>query len=300
MAYSCDHCGTSFTAKSNLCIHLKSAKYCLQKRGLILKNECEGCGKCFSRKSHLIRHEGFCVVHTSFPKKFRELLDMKDSENTVMRASLDEKDAEIQVLLDELETSRSRIEELEEDAKTLALVAAETKGQIKVYRERPGTVNNFVNSKLLQVKCDSIRPFTQKTVKEDIKAGKYTFEKFIQGERGLIDFISDIIIKDDQRSYVSTDSSRQKFHRLLASREWKEDNGALFLNSVLDELKETATNHYQKIVKMMTDPNGDRELADILMAKTKLMAFGIIDPKSKDREVTFTKIRNEIKLLASI
>ena len=58
--YVCESCKKSFSSKSNLNAHMKNAKYCLEKRGLLEKKEeipvvpvkklfpCEGCKKIFS------------------------------------------------------------------------------------------------------------------------------------------------------------------------------------------------------------------------------------------------------------
>src|SRR5665213_63331 len=115
MVYVCDHCGTSFTTEGNLAVHLKSAKYCLDKRGVIAEHECQSCGKSFSRRSNLDRHQELCNSHENFPKKFRELLDMKDARINELEFGLDEKDVEIQSLLDDVETDRERIERLKEE-----------------------------------------------------------------------------------------------------------------------------------------------------------------------------------------
>ena len=58
-----------------------------------------------------------------------------------------------------------------------------------------------------------------------MEAGKYTYGDFIRGEIGLVDFIAGLISDEDQRSYVCTDTARNKFHRLIETREWETDNG---------------------------------------------------------------------------
>jgi hypothetical protein len=122
---------------------------------------------------------------------------------------------------------------------------------------------------------------------------------FLKSERGLIDFISNIIQQDAQRNYVCTDSSRNKFHRLLETREWKEDNGAKFLNNIFNELRVPSEKYYDRVVDMLkTEENKD--FAHMLLDRTKPLYFAIKDPKSKDREVIFNKVRTEIKRIASI
>lgn len=296
--FVCGACGAEFSFRSNLTRHQKTALYCLSDpEGEFI---CQYCDYRANLKVTFLKHTEKCVlrkkiiVHEERIAELEKLIAEKDGK-------ISERDELIKITRKNLKQSKTRITSLEKEIADLKLKDANTEGQIKVYRERPGTSNTstqYINNKLLQVKCDTIRPFTIETVRDDIRDGKYTFERYIQAEKGLLDFIADIIFQDDQRSYVCTDSSRQRFHRLLESREWRDDNGATFLNKVLDELKELATEYYTKITDMMV--NGDRELADILMNKTKIMAYGIINPKSKDRETTFAKIRNEVKKLSSI
>lgn len=292
--HKCEFCGSTFSKGCNLITHKKTAKYCLEIQG---KKDssfvCDRCGKKFNYNTNLTRHKKVC----------KSEVNEKDQLIEDLTASSKEKDEIIACKDEELENAKIRVKELEKEVLELKIKLANGEGQIKVYKERPGVVNNntqYVNSKLLSVKCDKIRPFTIETVREEVQGGKYTFDQYIRAEKGLVDFISGIISQDEQRSYVCTDSSRHKFHRLLESREWQSDNGATFLNKVFDELKEPATVYYKKICGMMENPEEDREFADILMNKTKAMFFAITMPKSKERPVVFSKVRNEVKTLAIV
>ena len=111
--------------------------------------------------------------------------------------------------------------------------------------------------------------------------------------------------QDDQRSYVCTDVARSKFHRLLESRKWTDDNGATFLNNVFDELEPLAREYYTRIVKMVGDipENGqsdDRDFNDILLQRVKPIYFSIKDKKSASRTDMLNKVRVEVKKLAAV
>ena len=213
-------------------------------------------------------------------------------------SSRDEKNEYLQALVEEKD---AKIVELEKEVTRLNLVIAESKGKISVYKERPSVVNNtqYINPKLLTIKCDTIPPLTIESVKQEVDGGKYTYDNFIRGEIGLVDFISAMISDEDQKNYVCTDTARNKFHRLIETREWENDNGATFLNKILDQLKDSTKEYYGKVVKMTETPD-NRDIGEILMTKTKPMVLGITCPKSKDRVALFNRIRTEVRKLASV
>lgn len=340
MDFVCEFCGHSFSRETNLLTHKRTAKYCLVKQGIQEQiHKCAGCDKGFGQKNNLQRHQKTCIpfFQTLLDskeeeiKEYRELLkekdreyqDALDEEIQEYRKRLEEKDDQIRqkvIELAVLEQQKDReivalgkkkdrerdakIAELEKEVTRLNLIIAESKGKISVYKERPGVINNtqYINPKLLQIKCDTIPPLTIENVKKEIGSGKYTYDNFIRGESGLVDFIATLISDDeDQRSYVCTDAARNNFHRLIETREWENDNGATFLNKILDQLCEPAKEYYGKVLKMTESKDeGNRDLGEFLMEKTKPIAMGITCPKSKDRNALFNKIRTEVRKLASV
>lgn len=223
-----------------------------------------------------------------------------------MRKILEEKGKEIERLTERIEKMKEetfvKTKELEDTISSLKLQLAEKNGMLKV-KQKPSVVNNnmqYINPKLLTINCDTISPLTIENVKKDVDAGKYTYDKFIRGEIGLVDFIAGMISDEEQRNYVCTDAARNKFHRLIETREWKEDNGANFLNKILDQLKVPAATYYKQITNMTLLPTEDRELGEILMERTKPLAIGITNSKSKDRTALFNRIRTEVRKLAAV
>ena len=58
----CKYCKNTFSTKTSLNNHQKTAKYCLKLRNVEVKHvhKCDGCGRLFSRAYHLQRHEKKC------------------------------------------------------------------------------------------------------------------------------------------------------------------------------------------------------------------------------------------------
>lgn len=315
--FTCEFCGTSFNRECNLITHKKTARYCLEKRGIETdKNKCKECGKCFSKKINLKKHETVCPIKTN--DTVQNNLRLKDDEIKTLKLEITRKDEESKIIENQknmeikaLERKKDKeIQALREERKCLKneisrlkLSIAEDKGKISVYKERPGVINNntqYINPKLLTIQCDTIPPLTVENVKKEVTAGKYTYENFIRAEVGLVDFIATLISDEDQqKNYVCTDTSRNKFHRLIETREWENDNGATFLNKILDQLCEPTKEYYSKVIKMTETPT-NRDIGELLMTKTKPMVMGIIHSKSKDRGALFNRIRTEVRKLASI
>jgi hypothetical protein len=188
---------------------------------------------------------------------------------------------------------------LKEKVKDLELQLAKKDGMLSV-KAAPKTVTNYVNNKLLSIQCSTIDPLTVDTVKKAIDGGGYTFQHFKLGADGIVDFISDIICTEDgQRNYACSDISRNKCHRLIETREWQADNGATFINKILDELKEQAIIYNQKILDMWKKPE-ERDMGDELREKTRSTINGIVFPKSPERKELFTKVRTDVKKLVVV
>jgi hypothetical protein len=200
-------------------------------------------------------------------------------------------------VVDKLKTENSS---LKEKIRDLELQLAEKKGMLSV-KTAPKTVNNhYVSQKLLTIQCATIDPLTVDTVKKSITSGGYTFQHFKLGPEGIVDFISDIICTEDgQRNYACSDVSRNKCHRLIETREWQTDNGATFINKILDQLKEPAMTYNKKIIDMWEKPE-ERDIGDELREKTRATFNGIVNPKSPERKELFTRVRTDVKKLAAV
>ena len=323
----CPSCDVEFSTRSNMLRHLRSVKICRD------SNECIQCSYCeyaavdiedakihekrCKMKKVVISHQAeidklndllstttkeMVISHQAEINKINDLLsttikDMVISHQTGMNKIndvLSTANKEIEMLKNKNKTLKHQIDELK-------LELAEKKGMLAT-KTAPKTItnNNYTNPKLLTINCSTIDPFTVDTVKKAIQAGSYTFQHFKRGADGIADFISDMICTDDgQMNYACSDVSRNKCHRLIETREWETDNGASFIKKVLDQLKEPAIVHNQKIIDMWKDVD-TRDHGDELRERTRNTLKGILHADTEERKELFTKVRLEVKKLAAI
>lgn len=77
--HNCEFCGTSFSAPHALKYHQKTAKYCLELRGLESEFRCSFCGKQLSEKRQLEKHQKKCPLSNN-PQLPVQTLDEKDNK----------------------------------------------------------------------------------------------------------------------------------------------------------------------------------------------------------------------------
>ena len=88
MALLCEFCDNVFSTHSNLLLHQKSAKYCLEIRGVSKSRfQCEYCEEKFSRQSSLHRHSDVCPKNNEY---WRGLAEKNAAENTALKEKIRE------------------------------------------------------------------------------------------------------------------------------------------------------------------------------------------------------------------
>ena len=326
--YLCKFCGNSFSTDRNLYKHKKTALYCLKNRGInnVKKHECKYCFRKYTTRQNLIKHllkcKGIGDSEIEILNEKVEYLKNKNKEFKFENSKLMKKDnkrkeykQQVQKLENENENLKNKISELREQL-------AEKKGEIagiikapprtishtktnKIQNTTNTTKNTYINPKLLLIKTDNIRPLTLKTIKEDIDDGKYTKDMFLRGIGGLTEFISNMITYENkdgiiERNYACTDSSRYRFHRLIESKEWKEDNGAHYVNNILDQVKDPARIYFTELVDKRrdahnTEDNIDKEYYNGLIKDTRLVYKGSQKKNGKYRDALFRKVRGNVK-----
>lgn len=123
---------------------------------------------------------------------------------------------------------------------------------------------------------------------------------FTQGVPGIVKYIENMTtLKVDgniERNYACTNKSGSVFHRLLESKEWKQDGGAKYINEVLDSLAEPATKHWNRLLEEGKPVKGSEENEYYAKAIHKLgkLDYAIHDKDSPERNVIYKKIKTAI------
>ena len=325
--YTCEFCSNIFSTETILKKHERTARYCLKNRGkeLIKKHKCEYCLRVYMSKKTLTNHMSVCakMKDNKIVILDERVIYLKDKNKKLKRKNreLEKKSEENNNLKKENIYLKNNNENLKKQISELREQLAEKKGEIAgIIKAPPRTISNttqktnntntttkntYINPKLLSIKTDNIRPLTIKTIKEDIDDGKYTKDMFLRGIGGLTEFISNMITYENkdgiiERNYACTDSSRYRFHRLIESKEWKEDNGAHYVNNILDQVKDPARMYFTELVDKKRDAHNiedkiDKEYYDGLIKNTKLVYRGSQNKKGKYRDMLFQKVRGSVK-----
>jgi len=305
MSFQCEHCFGLFVTIQNLCLHKKTAKYCLALRGEEKACYiCEGCDKEFSTITNMKRHQLVCDY--MIPNKIQSMLDEKDLE-------LDDKDVEIDNLQKELLKYKKLTANLKKEivelrnSKELAVINAEKtiyKTEYEYFKAKPAITNNITNNKLKMVNTSTIDPFTLELVND--KLDQFTYEMFMLGEAGVKRFILGMITKDDEKNYVTTDVSRPNFHRyfekesadITNKKKWVGDKGALFLTNVFSEMKPKVLEHWDKF-NIEADKAGspeENESLDMERERIKPIVLAITGSEtSKNRKELLGNVIKYIK-----
>ena len=239
-----------FSTKSNLIRHNKySCKEKLQKRKMA-SPRCEFCYKFYSTQGNLNKHLKICSDKNEYDiqekikaikKKHKKEIQELREENLKLNLELEKKDQEIIALKCNVSKADGKVEVYDKVCD-------------KVLDKSTITNNTaYIHPKLANLPITNIHPLTEDYVKEQVANGEYSFDHYRKGEDGIVDFINSITMceNDDgimERNYVSTDTSRDSFHRLVETKEWEKDKGGKFIDVILDTLGNRVNNYQLRLI----------------------------------------------------
>jgi hypothetical protein len=209
--FFCDFCKKKFATKSNLSLHQKTAKYCLDLRGNsgTIKFECEYCSKSFSNNNRLTSHYSICKslkekqisaenMNIKFlEKQVENLSDQLKDEKLVKKQMRDE----INSYKKQLEEERERCKQLQE---TIAKIAMNSKGTTTTHIVNNSNSNNNNTYTLNLNDSEAMSKFLEENLDKNVVGG---------GQKALANLISNKYLKapNGKDLYICTDPSRQTF-----------------------------------------------------------------------------------------
>ena len=172
----CEYCGKKFSTKGTLTRHQKTIKYCSDQKAIFATFKCDACDRYMSTKYNLLVHQKTCRK-TKIEKDDKT----RDLEFELLREKLAQKD----IVIEKLE---SRVRELELDMKDIAL---KSRGKT--------TINTNIQQ--------NFTPITDENLSNDSK--KLTLEHLIGGGEKIATIFLDGSLKNDA---ICTDISRRILH----------------------------------------------------------------------------------------
>jgi hypothetical protein len=338
----CEFCGTTFKNNKILLTHMRTAKYCLKIRGGQTPNDfvCDHCQKIFTHKIKLDQHilKSKCSIASECEKLRGQILKLETEKASLeekllfseanineakvtiseTKANINEAKANITKLQKKVKTQNLVNQKLKTKNKSLKLQNIELKDQltyekgVMVGYEKPKPPTSIVNAgtiinkKLQKIKCDTIRPLTSEYIQE--ASAEYTYELFLRGVSGVVEFITKMIKKTNidgivEQNYVCTDVARNACYKLVQSRVWEIDAGFNVINEIFDGLRQLQHNHWAELSERAAYCIDDRQKQYSQDKIIDLADFhrGIIDIKgTPERGVAFNKVRTHITQVAAI
>jgi len=328
----CEFCGKSFSSLCNLKNHIRKTKYCLELRGENIEEQpyvCEYCNSGFLRKFSLERHIEICAEHKNsiVENEKNKMIELQDevkrltkltknlqsqlSKQKSINQKLDYKNKGLGIKVKKLVKDHDVIlKEKDERILELEKQLMYEKGMVYCYKENPNKVTNnvnyignkLVNQKLSSIQIDNIRPLNKETIDDYIQ--DYTYKLYLQGEKGVIKYIQDMVLLDVdgvvEQNYASTNKNDNNFYRLPDENKiWEHDGKAKYIYEVLDSLSEISMEHYELLNYNLRQAikNRTEDAEKLGRLATNLLNFhiGLTNKDSKERTNLHRKIITGIR-----
>jgi DNA-binding transcriptional MerR regulator len=186
MSYICKYCHKKLSSQSSLNVHIKRAKYCIDKRGNIQVQsnfKCSGCKKDYTSRQNLNIHMETCF---HFQIKSDKEKYSKDIQN--LTEKLEERDIQ---LAEQRERYEKQIKELQDKLENVAIKAV----------QRPTTSNKTQINNYIQ----NMKPVTDEYLLDNVQ--HLTIEHIKKGVEGYAEYALEYPLKD---RVLCSDYSRRK------------------------------------------------------------------------------------------
>ena len=313
-------CGKTFTRKCNFVRHQRtSCNY-----GDKINYECKYCSKSFARKYILTSHKTKCIFKNEYLLKKdidaykRKVCRLKENVRT-QETELIKKEEYTSELAKIIEEKDKIIRNKDEEISLLKLSyeTGKLSGKVEVYDkvctkvlDKSTVTNNtaYIHPKLVNLPITTIHPLTEGYVKDRVDNGGYTFDNYLKGENGLVDFIYSITMceNDDgslERNYVCTDPTRDSYHRLVETKEWQKDKGGKFVDVILDTLSDKVDDYHHKMLDERISKTRKSSIGydpDYIYKLNTDMHSGVVQSHGKDRRTLRQKIKKETSRKISV
>lgn len=293
--FTCEFCNKKFVNEQNVLRHQKTS---CKKRTPTEEFKCKYCQKTLSRKNSLDRHINTCPLKAEYKLKTKSNRWKKERltfEETIesLRQEIKEKDEKIKSL--EIEYERGKIE-IYEKVCTRVL-------------DKSTVTNTYVHPKLVNLPITTIHPLTPNYVKEQVAGGNYTFDNYLRGEDGLVEFIYSITMCKNnegeiERNFVCTDPSRDSYHRLIETKDWQKDKGGKFVDVILNTLSDRVDNYHNQLLDERIKYKGARTPdgydPEYIFKKNTDMHSGVVQTHGVDRKSLRQRLKKETSQKISV
>ena len=271
--YKCNFCDKDFISKYSLNTHQKTAKYCLEKQGLISSFKCIDCNKTFGNKLRMNEHILICrKIKEKYEDNIKEQYEDIKKQNDEYKNKLVERD--IQIIERDIQIKELR-NMLENATKTIAEIAK----QPKTITKNTNTTNIKGNQNIKNVLTDN-KTYEENTSRDHIisVAKDNDMEQYFwKGQKGVAQFCVEHVVKTDDGKMIicCTDPSRYRFKNIDEQNKIKEDIDARnFTDKVAGPIKEVVEEVYNNIQKDIEEriTNKDDEYDSSFLSTKRTLA----------------------------
>jgi len=313
----CEYCGKEFATRPNLLRHQRTVALCiqLQKNPRHQMFECSHCNKSYTSKNNLNAHFLRCRNKQKYDaeKEIKAANETHKEEIKILKEENNKWKVKVRALKKQLREKDIEIREKNQEIAVLNVKCEVSKsdGKVEVYDkvctkvlDKSTVTNNtaYINPKLANLPITTIHPLTEDYVKKRVANGDYTFDHYRRGEDGVVDFINSITMceNDDgemERNYVTTDTSRDSFHRLVETKEWEKDKGGKFIDVIFDSLNDKVNKYHNQLLDERIKYKGKKTPGgydpETIYKRNTDLHSGIIETRGKQRQSLRKRIKKE-------